>query len=37
MTSFANGERTNNMDMVKVMQELKPDQREAMARYIAGL
>jgi cytochrome c553 len=37
MTSFANGERTNNMDMVKVMQELAPDQREAMARYIAGL
>ena len=37
MRSFADGERTNNADMVKIMQELSPAQREAMARYISGL
>lgn len=37
MRSFAEGERTNNADMVKIMQELSPAQREAMARYISGL
>lgn len=37
MRSFAEGERTNNADMVKIMHELSPEQREAMARYISGL
>jgi cytochrome c553 len=37
MNSFANGERTNNADMVKLMQGLSPAQREAMAKYIASL
>jgi cytochrome c553 len=37
MRRFAEGERTNNADMVKIMQELSPAQREAMARYISGL
>lgn len=37
MNSFADGTRTNNMDMVKIMQELTPAQRETMAHYIAGL
>lgn len=37
MRSFAEGERTNNADMMKIMQELSPAQREAMARYISGL
>jgi cytochrome c553 len=37
MRSFAEGERTNNADMVKIMQELSPAQRDAMARYISGL
>ena len=37
MRRFAEGERTNNPDMVKIMQEISPAQREAMARYISGL
>jgi cytochrome c553 len=37
MRSFTNGERTNNADMVKVMQGLSDADREAMARYISGL
>jgi cytochrome c553 len=37
MRSFADGDRTNNADMVKIMQELSPTQREAIARYISSL
>jgi cytochrome c553 len=37
MRTFADGERTNNADMVKIMQELSPAQRDAMARYISSL
>jgi hypothetical protein len=37
MRSFADGERTNNADMVKIMQAMSPAEREAMARYISGL
>lgn len=37
MHSFADGGRTNNADMVKLMQALSPSEREAIARYIAGL
>ena len=37
MRRFAEGERTNNPDMVKIMQELSPTQREAIARYISSL
>jgi cytochrome c553 len=37
MRTFADGERTNNMDMVKIMQELSPAQRDAIARYISSL
>ena len=37
MNSFADGRRTNNADMVKIMEALSPAQREAMARYISGL
>jgi cytochrome c553 len=37
MRSFADGDRTNNADMVKIMQELSPAQREAIARYISSL
>jgi cytochrome c553 len=37
MRSFADGERTNNTDMVKIMQELPAAKREEIARYIAGL
>jgi cytochrome c553 len=37
MRSFAEGDRTNNADMVKIMQELSTAQREAIARYISSL
>jgi cytochrome c553 len=37
MNDFANGTRTNSMDMAKIMSELSASQREAMAHYIAGL
>jgi cytochrome c553 len=37
MDSFANGTRTNNADMVKLMEALSPAEREAMARYISSL
>jgi cytochrome c553 len=37
MSAFAEGKRTNNADMVKIMEAISPADREAMARYIAGL
>ena len=37
MTAFAEGKRTNNADMVKIMEAISPAYREAMARYISGL
>jgi cytochrome c553 len=37
MNDFANGTRTNSMDMGKIMSELSQADREAMAHYIAGL
>jgi len=37
MNRFAAGERTNNADMVKIMEAVSPAEREAMARYISGL
>ena len=37
MRRFAEGERTNNADMVKIMEAMSPTEREAMARYISGL
>ncbi|HEY6258745.1 MAG TPA: c-type cytochrome [Xanthobacteraceae bacterium] len=37
MNSFADGTRTNNMDMVKIMQELSAGDRDAIAHYIASL
>jgi cytochrome c553 len=37
MRTFAEGERTNNADMVKIMQGLSPAQRDAIARYISSL
>jgi cytochrome c553 len=37
MRRFAEGERTNNADMTKLMQAFSPAEREAMARYISGL
>jgi cytochrome c553 len=37
MRSFADGDRSNNADMVKIMQELSPAKREEIARYISRL
>jgi cytochrome c553 len=37
MNRFASGERTNNADMVKIMEAISPAERDAMARYISGL
>jgi cytochrome c553 len=37
MRAFADGDRTNNADMVKIMQELSPARREEIARYISSL
>ena len=37
MRRFADGERTNNPDMVQIMKAISPANREAMARYLSGL
>lgn len=37
MRRFADGERTNNADMRRMMEAISPADREAMARYISGL
>jgi cytochrome c553 len=37
MRRYADGERTNNAEMMNIMKALSPDEREAMARYISGL
>ena len=37
MRDFANEQRTNNEDMVKIMKMFSDSERDAMARYLAGL
>jgi cytochrome c553 len=37
MRRYAEGERTNNPEMMNMMKALSPAEREAMARYISGL
>lgn len=37
MRSFADGKRTNNLDMPGFMKALTDDQREAIARYLSSL
>ena len=37
MKAFAAEERTNNMDMVKIMKLFSDSERDAMARYLAAL
>src|SRR6266478_976865 len=37
MRSYADGERTNNAEMMNIMKALSPAERDAMARYISGL
>jgi hypothetical protein len=37
MRKFADGERTNNGDMVQIMKGISAADRDAMAQYLAGL
>jgi cytochrome c553 len=37
MNAFANGQRTNNLDMPGFMKSLTASERDAMAKYLAGL
>jgi cytochrome c553 len=37
MRGYAEGERTNNAEMMNIMKALSPAERETMARYISGL
>ena len=37
MRSYAEGQRTNNAEMMNIMKALSPAERDAMARYISGL
>jgi len=37
MRNFADGQRTNNLDMPKFMHALTDSEREAMARYLSAL
>jgi cytochrome c553 len=37
MNSFADGKRTNNLDMPGFMKALSPSDREAIAHFLAGL
>jgi len=37
MRRFADGERTNNADMVQIMKGISPADRDAMARYLSTL
>jgi cytochrome c553 len=37
MRKFADGERTNNADMVQIMKAISAADREAMARYLSAL
>jgi hypothetical protein len=37
MREFADGGRTNNLDMPKFMQALPEGERDAIARYLSAL
>jgi cytochrome c553 len=37
MRRYAEGERSNNAEMMSIMKALSPAERDAMARYISGL
>jgi cytochrome c553 len=37
MRRFADGQRTNNADMVQIMKGISPADRETMARYLSAL
>ena len=37
MRAYAEGKRTNNTEMMRMMEAISPDERDAIARYLAGL
>jgi cytochrome c553 len=37
MKSFADETRTNSADMIRLMKMVRPEQRQEMARYLAGM
>jgi cytochrome c553 len=37
MRSYAEGKRTNNAEMMRMMEAISPDERDAIARYLSGL
>ena len=37
MRRYAEGERKNNTDMMRMMEAISPAEREAIARYISSL
>ncbi len=37
MRGYAEGKRTNNAEMMRMMEAISPDERDAIARYLAGL
>jgi cytochrome c553 len=37
MRAYAEGKRTNNAEMMRMMEAISPDERDAIARYLSGL
>jgi cytochrome c553 len=37
MRDYAEGKRTNNTEMMRMMEAVSADEREAIARYLSGL
>jgi cytochrome c553 len=37
MRDYAEGKRTNNTEMMRMMEAVSPDERDAIARYLSGL
>ena len=37
MRDYAEGKRTNNAEMMRMMEAISPDERDAIARYLSGL
>jgi cytochrome c553 len=37
MRDYAQGKRTNNAEMMRMMEAISPDERDAIARYLSGL
>jgi cytochrome c553 len=37
MRAYAEGKRSNNAEMMRMMEAISPDERDAIARYLSGL